>query len=318
MLVPRTAMDGDSSGAQTIRFQNYCHLLGISFLIWDHLITLDEEWHFLWCRTKSTSTYWFFALRYGALAANIPVLVFSFITLPYKVGSHYTLAHQVFMLVTQLVVSAIMILRVYALYTRNKRVLGWLLGIATCFTAITVWSLQQGQEGFPITVFSGCHLGIIQSASYHLAISWACLFAFDSIIFGLTIYNAYQTRRHMGHVNMPIHRLIVRDGAMYFGAMALANLTNIITFLVRVSSPLSSRVDLFTQIQVGGIGIPGSLATFATCMSVTCMTRLMLNLHQRAEYGVLSVVNMDNFQGELDAVASADQSLADTSPILPL
>ncbi|KAJ7764363.1 hypothetical protein B0H16DRAFT_1718289 [Mycena metata] len=196
--------------------------------------------------------------------------------------------------------SVIMILRVYALYARNARVLRWLIGIAICFIAITVWSMQQGQRSFPITVFSGCHLGIIKSASYHLAVSWACLFAFDSIIFGLTIYNAYQTRRHMGNVNMPIHRLIVRDGAMYFGTMALTNLTNILTFVV------------------GGTEVPGSLATFATCTSVTCMTRLMLNLHQRAECGVLSMVNVVDLQQELDVIASAAQSLADASPVLPV
>lgn len=109
------------------------------------------------------------------------------------------------------------------------------------------WSVQQGQHGFPITVLSGCHLAIVQSAyacpplfcsaplilnsrsSYRtlavdlifseshafldLAAPWECLFVFDSIIFGLTLYNAYTTRRGLGrHAYMPIHKLLVRDG----------------------------------------------------------------------------------------------------------
>jgi len=179
------------------------------------------------------------------------------------------------MLVTQLVVSAVMILRIYSLYGRSVRLLWCLIGIAICLIALTIWSVQQGQHGFPITIFSGCHLGAVESASYHLAASWECLFVFDSILFGLTIYNAYTTRRALGpNADMPIHRLLVRDGAMYFVATALANLTNIVTFFV------------------GGSLLPGSLATFATCMSVTMMTRLMLNLHQRTEYGVFSELHL--------------------------
>ncbi|KAJ7835112.1 hypothetical protein B0H14DRAFT_3707261 [Mycena olivaceomarginata] len=135
------------------------------------------------------------------------------------------------------------------------------------------WSTMAGQKGIPIILFAGCHLSIVRSASYHLATSWVCLFAFDSIIFGLTIYNAYSTRRGVGSdARMPIHKLMVRDGAMYFAAMALANLANIITFLI------------------GGPILPGSLATFAVCTSVTMMSRLMLNLHERTEYGVLTAL----------------------------
>ncbi|KAK7046389.1 hypothetical protein R3P38DRAFT_69967 [Favolaschia claudopus] len=138
------------------------------------------------------------------------------------------------MLLTELFVSVVMIIRVYALYN-NIRVLWSLVGIGICLMALTVWSVMVGQHGHPITVLPGCHLSIVQSASYHLAISWECLFVFDSIIFGLTIYNGYSTRRAAGHVEMPIHKLMVRDGALYFVAMALANSASIITFLVRGS-----------------------------------------------------------------------------------
>jgi hypothetical protein len=44
------------------------------------------ESQYLWKRAKSASAYWFFAIRYGALATNIPVVVFSLVTLPMKVS----------------------------------------------------------------------------------------------------------------------------------------------------------------------------------------------------------------------------------------
>jgi uncharacterized membrane-anchored protein YitT (DUF2179 family) len=47
---------------------------------------IDVESQYLWKRTKSASACWLFAIRYGALATNIPVLVFSLVTLPKKVS----------------------------------------------------------------------------------------------------------------------------------------------------------------------------------------------------------------------------------------
>ncbi|KAJ7760831.1 hypothetical protein DFH07DRAFT_815901 [Mycena maculata] len=213
--------------------------------------------------------------------------------------------HQIIMLITELVVSVIMILRIYSLYGRSARVLWSLLGIGVCFIGLTIWSVQQGQHGFPLTVFSGCHLAIVESASYHLAAPWGCLFVFDSIIFGMTVYNAYVTRRGLG--DMPIHRLLLRDGSMYFAATALANLSNIVTFLV------------------GGPLLPGSLATFATCMSVTMVSRLMLNLHAQTDYGILTEGEM-HLTRELEFTAGGDAAQPhtnndrdpDTVPILPL
>jgi hypothetical protein len=112
------AMNSGPSGAQTMSsafsrvlsplticyryFQNYCHLFGVSCLVYDHAVTLgaltlivllqriliiyfleDRECSFVWTHTKTASAYWFFILRYGALMTNIPVIVFSFVTLPW-------------------------------------------------------------------------------------------------------------------------------------------------------------------------------------------------------------------------------------------
>ncbi|KAJ6503782.1 hypothetical protein C8R45DRAFT_1091556 [Mycena sanguinolenta] len=275
-----------ASAAQTIYFQNLWHLFPVCFLIYDQIITLDKEVDLIWQHPKRPSTYWFFALRYGALLTNIPVLVFSFVTLPSHKSvnqcSQYNLVHQVFMLTTELAVSVVMIIRIYALYARSLRVLWGLIALGVCLMTVAVWSVLAGQNELPLTVLSGCHLSIVQSASIHLAIPWECLFVFDSIIFGLTVYNGYTTRRAVGEMNMPIHSLMVRDGAMYFAAMALANLANIVTFLI------------------GGPLLPGSLATFATCMSVTLMTRLMLNINERSEHDVMMLNPQDQLQGGID------------------
>ncbi|KAJ7214358.1 hypothetical protein GGX14DRAFT_443792 [Mycena pura] len=57
--------------------------------------------------------------------------------------------------------------------------------------------------------------------------------------------------------------------------MALANLSNIGSFYF------------------GGPLFRGSLSTFASCTSVTMVSRLMLNLHEQAAIGIMSDMQMD-------------------------
>ncbi|KAJ7135668.1 hypothetical protein C8R44DRAFT_768839 [Mycena epipterygia] len=279
--------------AKEIFLQNSCHLIGTTILYWDHLITLDREINLIWRRRKSLSAYCFIANRYFAFLSGIPVSALPFLSLAPKICLHYSLFREIELIATQALVSIVMIIRVYALFGRNSRVLGLLIGIAAVAVAVSVWSLSGQHASRPATL-GGCHFELTQATSFHLAGGWEALFAFDSIIFGLSVYNAFAIRRRM----LPqtnLHTLVVRDGAMYFGIMALANLANIATYYF--SAPV----------------LPGSLATFANCISVTMISRLILNLHEHANVGVLTertnqVVDNNIPLGSLDDLSAVDES----------
>ncbi|KAK7457757.1 hypothetical protein VKT23_010096 [Stygiomarasmius scandens] len=64
-----------------------------------------------------------------------------------------------------------------------------------------------------------------------------------------------------------------RDGAIYYGVMVLVNLANMITY--------------YTM----GSNMKGGLSTFASSISVTMMSRLMLNLHKTADEGLYSTIH---------------------------
>ena len=51
-----------------------------------------------------------------------------------------------------------------------------------------------------------------------MAAAWEALLAFDSIIFGLTLYKTWKTRRDYAHtgIEMPLISLLLRDGTMQF------------------------------------------------------------------------------------------------------
>ncbi|KAF7350269.1 hypothetical protein MVEN_01330900 [Mycena venus] len=194
-----------------------------------------------------------------------------------------------------------MLQRMYALYNRDKRALWSLYAISACLMGILIW-LMQNQHSFNLSVLPGCHVDLspetylLPAFSLYLAQlvlqilpyvpsflpryftlhlldvggAWGALFLFDAIVFALTIFNAYSTRRRLGRqvqADMPIHSLIIKDGATYFAAIALSNLANIITFI-------------FGK---GQKSLPGSLTVFTTCISVTMVCRLTMNIKEKAD-----------------------------------
>ncbi|THU88782.1 hypothetical protein K435DRAFT_304556 [Dendrothele bispora CBS 962.96] len=107
----------------------------------------------------------------------------------------------------------------------------------------------------------GCHtdLNFIPHAAQEAA-AWEALFVYDTLIFAMVLVKGYQSRR--SEERIPLLDLILRDGAVYFAVMALANLANILTFYF------------------AGPYTRGSLSTFSSAISVTMISRLTLNLRE--------------------------------------
>ncbi|KAJ7151948.1 hypothetical protein C8R46DRAFT_1357579 [Mycena filopes] len=268
-----------SRGAQ-IFLQNCAHLVGVAILYWDHLITLDAEIHHLWGSRKSMSAYWFYLNRYVGFFAGIPVAVLPFLPLSTQDCSRYNLVRQGALVLMQSIATTIMVIRVYALWGRNRRVLIFLVALGACVVGTGLYSLT-GQKIDRQQSLGGCHFQLSQTTAYRIASGWEALFVLDSVIFGMTIYNAHATRQRAPPLNMndvrfnpesslSLHQVLIRDGAQYFGLVALANLANISTYYFAAYL------------------LPGTFATFANAITVTMTSRLILNLHAHAHPGLLS------------------------------
>ncbi|KAJ7864531.1 hypothetical protein B0H13DRAFT_1899136 [Mycena leptocephala] len=83
----------------------------------------------------------------------------------------------------------------------------------------------------------------------------------DLIILGLTLYRGFQQLRGPT-LSGSLWQVLIRDGAMYFGIITLANLANILIQYIRTS---------------------GSLSWFSAMLSAVMISRLMLNLHSAAD-----------------------------------
>ncbi|KAF9058483.1 hypothetical protein BDP27DRAFT_1343606 [Rhodocollybia butyracea] len=134
-------------------------------------------------------------------------------------------------------------MRIHALYGRNLKILICMVGCAGALAVVAVWSLF-GQKSS--TASSGCFVGIEFITGVHLAAAWEALFCYDTILFGFTLYQTHKARHSigLGTLHIPLVSLMLRDGAVYFAVMALANLANIMTFYL------------------AGMYLRGSLSTF--------------------------------------------------------
>ncbi|KAF8876010.1 hypothetical protein BD779DRAFT_1677997 [Infundibulicybe gibba] len=191
-------MDVGLSDARDIHLDSYLRVFALVFLYYDHLITIDREIKFVWTQPKKPSTYWFLANRYFFFSVNIVVTLFEFMP------------------------------------SKSPKRFGVILSdeLISQMVPLTVWALFAGQNTSTSQQMFGCHTGISYDTSKRLATAWEASFAYDSIIFTLTLMKRWRAGQNIDvHVQqLPIFTLLLRDGAIYFAVMALANLANILTF----------------------------------------------------------------------------------------
>ncbi|CAL1709007.1 unnamed protein product [Somion occarium] len=243
---------------------NVLHLVGICILYYDYVVTFTDEISYIWSKPMSHSSWLFMLNRYFSILSDVAVNWGNFADFKsVKACKGYAFFRQLMLVVAQVIVCFICFLRTYALYGRSKRIMALILSVALVLFILACWSLVGQRSEYSIT--HGCHQALSKNSAIHLAVAWEALFAYDCMIFVLTIYKTYQerTRSNVAVLNS-LMELIWRDGAIYFAVMASVNAANTLTFYFLSPS------------------LKGILSTFASSVSVTMMSRIMLNLHETA------------------------------------
>ncbi|KAH9985263.1 hypothetical protein BJV77DRAFT_1071528 [Russula vinacea] len=223
----------------------------LSFLVWDVLITLDQEVDAIWSsvlfffsgvafshlslrRTNSSYSKWlFFFVRYFAVAMQISLL---FVGTELSISFHYTESDCVKWYIyqevgTQLLVAAvesILIVRVHALYDRNLSVtvplvvLFVLENIAMIATFVTVIpgvrfdaTCTVIRSPPSLLIFAYGHVLLISSAILILVFYSAAFVLFETVLFVLTLIKFLVALRG-GWGRTPVVFLLVRDGTWAF------------------------------------------------------------------------------------------------------
>ncbi|KAG2750435.1 hypothetical protein P692DRAFT_20831933 [Suillus brevipes Sb2] len=269
----------DVTESQQLWMHLYAVLVANSILVYDHMMTLPEEVIFIWRRPKALSAKLFLVNRYIALLGNIFALCIDFLPMSDESCAKFTLCRQLFFFSQGLIICLVLTIRTYALYGFSKRLLTWMIIVGFAL-AVGACAGIFGHFSGNATIFPGvgCYETYTATVAARVALAWVALFIFESLIFILTVYRICKTRgfpRLSLFTRNNVIDIVFHDGAMYFGAMTLINIPNILTYYS------------------GSVNTRGSLATFTSSMSATLISRLVLNLHQSIDTGILSTTARD-------------------------
>ncbi|KAI6142727.1 hypothetical protein BKA82DRAFT_1000198 [Pisolithus tinctorius] len=252
--------------------------------LYDYTLTFGREVDLFWCQPRRT---WAFALfianRYIGLLGRVPAFLENF--LPHSGGSNSPVCQnlhmcdQLVMAVLQLIGAIIMMMRVYAFYNQDRRVLALFVTVALISAGICCWAFIYRGPPLPppkYMVLAGCLGPIYPSQALRYAAAWGGQLLFDALIFVFTLWKLARisTRGERTFIDM-----LIRDGTLYFGVMTVMNVANIIVFLVAnpwVKSVLSSPTNL---------------------LCAALISRLMMNLRDPKIRGV-GVSTMQGFTDE--------------------
>ncbi|KAF7363140.1 hypothetical protein MVEN_00666500 [Mycena venus] len=251
---------------QGLRVYRSLFLAGIVVLVYDHLLTFSAEVLYIWTPVrKKRSSVLYLVVRYSALCGYMAMLslVFGNFT-PKKLS----LANEILMLSEEVVVGCMLALRVFALYSFDKRVIATVIAAAIASIAVAVWSIVSGAQDtnttYDTSVF-GCQLSQGPIATFCVGLGGIVGPAWDILLVGFTLYHGSKYRKSLGMSHAgTLWLVLVRDGAIYFGLSSIANLANILMYYF------------------GDLNTAGSVSHFTIALSVTMACRLMINLHAAA------------------------------------
>ncbi|TFK47501.1 hypothetical protein OE88DRAFT_1665658 [Heliocybe sulcata] len=257
--------------ARAILIQNYAHVFAVAILFYDHILTLRPEVVYIWRSRRLGVKALFLLNRYYALLVNIIATVLEFKSFSLESCKAAMQFRQFSVLCTAVIVTILLVLRIYALYGCSKRVLAGLVIAGSSLASISAW--QVAVEHSDIKNSPGCHIAYDRKSGIRTATGWESLLVMDTLVFALTLKKTLSDRpRNLRPSLTKTNDLVVlmlRDGAVYYAVMVLANIGNILTFYF--CAPL----------------IKGILSTFVSNISVTMLSRLMLNIHESGNFDML-------------------------------
>ncbi|KZP23919.1 hypothetical protein FIBSPDRAFT_930145 [Athelia psychrophila] len=311
-------MEIDSSiAARDVRLHTYVQLISVLVLCYDAVLTMPDEISGIWSRKKTLISWLYLINRYLAILGNVGFLALVFKTLsPGAANSPRTqecglvgLLGQMLLFANQFLICLILLIRIYAIYARDVRILGLFLGLGVISAAVTAFSLVN-QKSKPLVGYPGCILQHTTANGIRLAAPWECMFVWDALVMVLTIRKTLKSRlpshaRRTSGTN--IASLVFRDGAMYFAAMTFVNILNILAFYL--TPPL----------------LKGSLSTVTSVMGVTLVSRVVLNLReasapiappQQSSWSDPGVVSHTNSRGNFQLQSIDARGPVDRSPVI--
>ncbi|KDR66617.1 hypothetical protein GALMADRAFT_147830 [Galerina marginata CBS 339.88] len=301
-----------ADGLRHIQITRYSHLAASTVIVFEHLITLDEEINLIWVKR------YFFAVTLGLglrlcpeqfmVAGKNSIFIgrryaFASITAhlltPFpSQNRYYTLAAVVFNnysfffptltdsstflfrscrsffrwqgwtgLVGCMLAEGILQIRIYALYSLNKKILAIMLICFVGCSATSAWVVWTSLSSFGASALpiSGGTFCVPFGISPHFYVFWIPMLAFESLLCFLALVRGFQTFKSNGslfHSGRQLVGILVRDSLIYFLVICATYLTCLLFWLLAPPTLL--------EVPVG----------FSVAMSCVLANRVVLNVRE--------------------------------------
>ncbi|KAJ7120782.1 hypothetical protein C8R44DRAFT_877119 [Mycena epipterygia] len=252
--------------ARDVQLSRSLFLSGIVILLYDHLLTIGSEIQHIWVTTHKRSSIWFLFIRYFSFAGNIVMALDTF--------GDFGLE--------ELIIGCTLFLRVYALYSLNRRIMYLLLCAGVVIVSVGAWSIVPvGLSPIVRTSAPGCYVPQSKTQDLRMAGAWTGELAGDILVFGLTLYRSYTQRRN--DYCHPFQRLRSDCASQVlfisgeFNPVRLGGVPDNVRSIICLVNMANILMFYF-----GDIYTSNSLSWFTSAISVAMISRLMLNLHVAA------------------------------------
>ncbi|KZT20881.1 hypothetical protein NEOLEDRAFT_1140217 [Neolentinus lepideus HHB14362 ss-1] len=295
-MVALSSLADNVALVREIQQTRYAELASSIIVIYDHLITLDQEIELIWKSHWTIGKVLFLINRYYALASVICNNCILFST---HLSDSVSFCLRLFQwqactgLLVSTIAEIILLLRLYALYQLNRRVLFFMLAafIVSVGAAATILGLVLVRVSAHSQLLPGVPFCLPLDVPSWFYTFWIPLLAFESLLCGLALIRAFgyfRARPTMFQSGRYIVNILIRDSVIYYLIVFATYFANLVIFLTGSPGVLES-----------GIG-------FAMAMSCVMGSRLCLNIRDvpyEIEDSTVSQVNLTGVSRSRNAVS---------------
>ncbi|KAH8096916.1 hypothetical protein DFH11DRAFT_1554974 [Phellopilus nigrolimitatus] len=259
--------ESEYKDALDTRITNNIAFIGFTILVWDHIITLQDEARRLTAPTNQLQhqvVCLFFLNRYFTPLSFIGNFIAYFSDWSSESCAHFVRFEGATVAIAVLVSGLMMLIRVRALYNDKPKVV-WLVGtVFLVEVGVFAWLLtygeavQHGPEIHACTMVFDMRLRFLPSLS-----AWVPLL-YDTVVILLTLFRCVEIvkQRTASH----IVRTLLRDGLVYYSVIFAVNL---VLAVMIMSTPA---------------GVKNIAAQLEQLLTVAMMSRITLSLRREGQY----------------------------------
>ncbi|KAG2132444.1 uncharacterized protein EDB93DRAFT_906032 [Suillus bovinus] len=216
-----------NTGIQTAK---YCNVAGLGVLIFDYFLTIEPEVRWTWNRRWNITRILFVISRYMAFVAAGMTSYAAIATRSNENCSRFGSASNAIHIITIVAAEGLLIIRTYAFWKQNNKLLVVLLVLAAICIACAVSITQVvGNLVAPAKPSNPPTSSCTFEAGRSSAIQYGFLMAFELLLMSLTVFKRYQDYRYC---NSRLVRAIFQGGVRYMTATIFVSVVNIVIMSV--------------------------------------------------------------------------------------